>query len=920
MQARNSLIAGVAVVVCASTLALAQTPTPGVDSNVSVTSFAQSRGDPCTSRGTLGCGGCYPAGIPACDPTSELPKVNPEWQPVGPMIDLGGGVAADPSVPPASAPVSISGTVELSKINTGGDFPGSHIGDDQNTFILLDDTNRLATGNLSTSYNCPGENCNRIEMELEINKYPLFAWAGEGDRTMAVGRWIFDCGHPDPDKGHCSASSSKSCTQDSDCSEGTDEVCLSNLCTRQCIGDADCDPAGTCSGGTNPGQSCHVDCDCGTGGTCVGAATCVGGVGTCSGSGARCIIDSECPAGQTCNGVNFNARTELHPPQAVVVLRQNKFIPAGGKAIPATRADVYLSNDGGGAGDACIVTHLDNAASVLSTKSCFSNRCSDDSRACRSNKDCNAPYTCNIFNPAISQPLADVNAPDFNHCSVTARHCEEDGDCPTGETCIFMKNFEFDMPLPPQPPGATLRTKFKRQKRPASVAIGARAPKPTLSAVTPGPTPNLHVIIPMASRLVSGKCSDSGGRCKVDADCVGGGSDTCTGGKFPGYFAGSISAGWNGDTSPLKHVIVKFKNLIINNPLKDRVQPITKQCVQPGGGVSSSGLTDVACETDDDCLAGACSISGTACHSDFDCLKGQHCSGKSVRCLGGVNPGWYLMAQVNGDWTQFKKLETIGAQAPFLAPPYFVPPTPAAVKVSGKFNEWVPADSSIHIETTGMSVSCTDILYGTNLIENLSRFGLTAGAACLGSSDRNPGMVDITLPGPSFMPPTPAPGTTPSVVCTPGVGTRPSTCFATSGEGSGGKCSNDSTRLCVADGDCPGTCSTSGPCMTAGDCKHCSVTTSIFCASDTDCPAGTCSASSLHCRQDNDCPSGNTCNTTAMETCVADSGATCAGQGQCMGTCVNHPGTPCHGDDNCGAGDTCFFGGAFTLQYTIQVK
>ena len=45
------------------------------------------------------------------------------------------------------------------------------------------------------------------EMEWEFNKYPLFAWAGEGDRITALGRWIFDCGHPNTDpEGACSQS------------------------------------------------------------------------------------------------------------------------------------------------------------------------------------------------------------------------------------------------------------------------------------------------------------------------------------------------------------------------------------------------------------------------------------------------------------------------------------------------------------------------------------------------------------------------------------------------------------------------------------------------------------------------------------------------------------------------------------------
>ena len=150
-----------------------------VDSNIAVSSFAQSRGDPCSGgRGSPGCGGCYPGGIDASNPLSLLATVNPEWQPIGPMISGG-----DASLPPDSEPVLFTGTVELTKVNISGDFPASHITDDQNTFIMLDPDNSglIATGN-SQSSNCPGENCNRVEVEREIGKYPLFAWAGEGDR------------------------------------------------------------------------------------------------------------------------------------------------------------------------------------------------------------------------------------------------------------------------------------------------------------------------------------------------------------------------------------------------------------------------------------------------------------------------------------------------------------------------------------------------------------------------------------------------------------------------------------------------------------------------------------------------------------------------------------------------------------------
>ena len=228
-----------------------------------------------------------------------------------------------------------------------GDFPASHITDDQNTFITLDPdkSGLIATGNGQSS-NCPGENCNRIEVEREIGKYPLFAWAGEGDRFTGLGRWIFDCGHPDPaPTGKCSSSSS---------------------------------------------TACSVDADCPSGGTCTSPAP------------------------------NFQFRAELHPPQAIAVMR-NKSI---GKT-PATRADVYVSADGGGASDRCEVTHLASIGDVLTNKKCFTNTCSKTtSQTCRIDADCPKKETCTKLDPSAS--VLDVNASDF----------------------------EFDMLLPPKPAGA----------------------------------------------------------------------------------------------------------------------------------------------------------------------------------------------------------------------------------------------------------------------------------------------------------------------------------------------------------------------------------------------------------------------------------------------------------------------------------
>ena len=97
----------VTTVLLSATLAFAQ-----IDSNIAVGNYAQSRGQPCASRGAVGCGGCYAAPTPFGDPTTELYKVNSEWAPIGPMISSGFG--SDLTFPPDSAPVLINGTVALS--------------------------------------------------------------------------------------------------------------------------------------------------------------------------------------------------------------------------------------------------------------------------------------------------------------------------------------------------------------------------------------------------------------------------------------------------------------------------------------------------------------------------------------------------------------------------------------------------------------------------------------------------------------------------------------------------------------------------------------------------------------------------------------------------------------------------------------
>jgi len=240
---------------------------PLVNSNDAVSAGTQANG-----------GGCYPASI-SPSLLDMLVLLNPEWA----ALDVG------MHSPPLSDPVTIHGTTDFVEINEPGDFPAEHLTDDQNTFLFADpaDTGLVATGNVSPLGPAGGN----IELEWEIGSYPVFAWAGRGDRLTGVGRWIWDCGHPLPD------------------------------------------PTGTCS--TTTSHSCLVDSDC-------GPPLCPG-----------------CLGGETCTRVTFNYHSEVHPLQAVAVSRihgyqDSKESRAGG---PATRTDVRINPDGGGAGDKCVLTH-----------------------------------------------------------------------------------------------------------------------------------------------------------------------------------------------------------------------------------------------------------------------------------------------------------------------------------------------------------------------------------------------------------------------------------------------------------------------------------------------------------------------------------------------------------------------------------
>src|ERR1700682_790818 len=147
-------------------------------------------------------GGCYllPVRGPA-DPNG-LQAVNPEWAPVV------------HGTSPQSAPVLAHGIARESHVSKE-DFPAGHVTFDQNTELELDPADRglLATGN-------GPPNTATLELEWETGSYPAWAWAGVGDRVVVLGRWIFDCGHPDPIPGACHGTSAL-CVTDLDCAAGT---------------------------------------------------------------------------------------------------------------------------------------------------------------------------------------------------------------------------------------------------------------------------------------------------------------------------------------------------------------------------------------------------------------------------------------------------------------------------------------------------------------------------------------------------------------------------------------------------------------------------------------------------------------------------------------------------------------------------
>lgn len=421
-------------------------------------------------------GGCYPTGVVLNSQIDLLTLIDPEWAPAinGPVVD--------------SAPVFMQGTIQDIHGETGGDNPGTHSHSDVVGDILLDpaDADRAASGNPTGV----------LAFEWEGTVFPAFAWPGIGDRVAVLGRWIFDCGHPDPIPGACSTTTSQPCALDGDCSA----------------------PA---------------------------CPTCV--------------------ASESCIGAQFTYKTEMHPPNAIAAIRQNRgavvSVRPGAPAVPATRADIYISDNGGPAGDACFLTHHANPLDLLS-QVCY----------------------------PLGNPVAQINSTDF----------------------------VFDLPLPPRPPhgqvswritqlpapggrAAKLYVRRRLRASPPHLEVHVRMTHPTgparlmptgyagtmVAGWRNDPSPMTHVRVTITDAVINNAlqlvtpvspktCSASNTPCNTTADCAS--PQTCLGaGPVKGWYMNAhVNGQWQQFTGNVPGLdVVNTNDVIPINAVYDQFLPTT---------------------------------------------------------------------------------------------------------------------------------------------------------------------------------------------------------------------------------------------------------------------------------------------------------------------------------------------------------
>ncbi len=182
--------------------------------------------------------------------------------------------------------------------------------------------------------------------------------------------------------------------------------------------------------------------------------------GHCSVTASRgCALDqdcrtpncTECAGNETCVDVHFGYSSELHPPYATAVMRRGRgavLDDRSGRAVPATRTDIYVHEFGGAAADACVVSHLPNPLGLLN-KECF----------------------------PLTQPLARKY---LNH-----------------------RDFNFQVPLPPRPAGGVPVWRVDEQPAAQGHPIAVRAAIDVV-AKPDDPQPHLDVSVRMTQMTATG--------------------------------------------------------------------------------------------------------------------------------------------------------------------------------------------------------------------------------------------------------------------------------------------------------------------------------------------------------------------------------------------------------------------------------
>src|SRR5947209_6576551 len=114
--------------------------------------------------------GCRTDGI------GGLNRIRPEWV----------------SVQAADTPAIAEGVVRQSHV-ANNDTPSYHLGHDQNFIVALDSPYL----GLNSDQNDVVNNERLMENEWDMTFFPPDFWPIPGDRVWMMGRWVFDCGHPD---------------------------------------------------------------------------------------------------------------------------------------------------------------------------------------------------------------------------------------------------------------------------------------------------------------------------------------------------------------------------------------------------------------------------------------------------------------------------------------------------------------------------------------------------------------------------------------------------------------------------------------------------------------------------------------------------------------------------------------------------